>query len=95
MDRGLKLSFRKTLWENGVWWLNIGYSFWLQNKSVWMRMNNPFAIDDEGDKDYNIDVEDKDIKGVTGAAMMVSYASASLQIRVNCKNFGFLIKVVV
>lgn len=60
-----------------------------------MRMNNPFAIDDEGDNDYNIDVEDKDIKGVTGAAMMVSYASASLQIRVNCKNFGFLIKVVV
>ena len=29
-------------------------------------MNNPFAIDDEGDNDYNIDVEDKDIKGVTG-----------------------------
>ena len=36
-------------------------------------MNNPFAIDDEGDNDYNIDVDDKDIKGVTGAAMMVSY----------------------
>lgn len=47
--------------------------FQLQYKSVWMRMNNPFAIDDEGDNDYNIDVDDKDIKGVTGAAMMVSY----------------------
>ena len=38
-------------WGGGGQKIEVGIGYLLQCKSIWMRMNNPFAIDDEGDND--------------------------------------------
>jgi len=38
-------------WDGGGQRIEVGIGYLLQCKSIWMRMNNPFAIDDEGDND--------------------------------------------